>query len=131
MLQVPNIAAQTVLPNDQIPIGLTVINFVQTLGGTVFVTVCQTLLDNRLVAGLEGKIAGFDPSMVSNSGATSLRTLVPADQVPLLLEVYNDSIRAIWYVGLSMACLAFLASFGLEWKSVKSNKKSEKASVDA
>ena len=121
-MQQPNIAAQTVLPKDQVAIGLTLLTFVTFLSGSIFVTVCQTLLENKLVTGLAGQISGFDPGAIANSGATSLRNLVPADQVPLVLQVYNDSLRSIWYVGIALSVLVFIAAFGFEWKSIKGEK---------
>ncbi|MCJ1379800.1 hypothetical protein MMC17_002903 [Xylographa soralifera] len=126
-LQQPNIAAQTVLRKDQVAIGISLLNFIQLLGGTIFVTVCQNLLENELIMGLTGKIPNFDPASIANQGATSLRQLVPADKLPLVLDVYNDSLRSVWYVALALSCLVFIGSLGLEWKSVKKNKKQETA----
>ena len=125
IFQVPNIAAQTVLSDKDLPIGVSWLQFVQFLSGTVFVTTCQTLLENKLVQGLEGKIQGFNPGAIANSGATSLRQLVPPDKLALVLDVYNDSLRSIWYLALGLCALAFLASFAFEWKSVKAAEKAK------
>ncbi len=130
VLQQPNIAAQTVLPNSDVSIGFSLLNFITFLGGTTFVTVSQTLLQNRLRKGLEGLIPNFDPSTVTNAGAASLRNTVSADKLPAVLRVYNDSMRSIWYLTLGLACLIFLASLGMEWKSVKKGtKKNEDVAV--
>ena len=85
-------------------------------------TVCQNLLENELSMGLTGKIRNFDPASIASQGATSLRQLVPADELPLVLEVYNDSLRSVWYVALALSCLVFVGSLGFQWKSVKKNK---------
>ncbi|KAL8951919.1 MAG: hypothetical protein Q9222_002138 [Ikaeria aurantiellina] len=123
VLQAPNIAAQTVLPKEEVAIGLSLLAFVQFLGGTIFVTVCQNLLVNKLISGLEGQVEGFDPATIANQGATAVRGLVSDDQLPLVLGVYNKALQSIWYVGLALSCLTFVASLGMEWKSVKKNKK--------
>ncbi|KAL8710245.1 MAG: hypothetical protein Q9220_005176 [cf. Caloplaca sp. 1 TL-2023] len=122
VLQAPNLAAQTVLPKEQVAIGLSLLAFVQFLGGTIFVTVCQNLLVNKLISGLEGKIENFDPASIANQGATAVRGSVPPEQLPLVLDVYNKALQSVWYVGLALSCLTFVASFGLEWKSVKKSK---------
>lgn len=88
-------------------------------------TAGQALLENKLVSGLSGKIPGFDASSVTGQGATSLRNLVPSDQLPLVLEVYNAALRDVWYLALALAIMTFFASLGLEWKSVKKDKKAE------
>ncbi|KAL6721753.1 hypothetical protein ACLMJK_000858 [Lecanora helva] len=122
VLQQPMIAAQTVLPNNEVSIGLSLLTFVSFLGGTIFTTVSQTLLENRLIQGLQGIIPNLDPSTLTNGGATTLRGMVSEDKLPLVLEKYNDSIRSIWYLGLALSCLIFVASLGMEWKSVKKQK---------
>lgn len=122
VLQVPNIAVQTVLPKDQVAIGISLLAFVQFLGGSIFVTVCQNLLQNKLVEGLLDKIPNFDPAAVSGQGATDFRNLVSADELPLVLDVYNGSLKSIWYVGLGLSCLILLGSLGFEFRSVKKQK---------
>ncbi|OQD81935.1 hypothetical protein PENANT_c024G01541 [Penicillium antarcticum] len=120
-LQQPNIAAQAVLPKSDAPIGLSILTFLQFLGGTVFVTVSQTLLESKLVEGLDGKV-GLDASTIAKGGATSLRHQVPQDKLDFVLKIYSDSLTSVWYLGMALACLVFVASLGFEWKSVKKTK---------
>ena len=122
VFQQPNIAAQTVLPKDQVPTAISLLTFLQFVGATIFVTVGQTLVENKLVSGLQRRIQGFDPASIANSGATSIRQTVPPEKLPLVLDVYNDSLRAIWYLCLALSCLVFASSFGLEWRSVKGER---------
>ncbi|KAF4993564.1 hypothetical protein FGRMN_6423 [Fusarium graminum] len=132
VLQQPAIAIQTVLPDSDSPIALSVLNFVSFFGGTVFITVSQTLLQGQLETKITKFVPDVDVQQLANSGATSLRKLVPSNKLDLVLGAYNDSMRSIWYLGLGMACAALLLSFGLEWKSVQTNKKlSEKSSGDS
>jgi hypothetical protein len=121
-LQQPSVAAQTVLSDSDMSIALSLLNFVNFLGGTIFITTSQTLLETRLVKGLGGIIPDLDASTLANGGAASLRDMVSKDMLPTVLGVYNDSIRSIWYLALGMACLSFVASLGMEWKSVKAKK---------
>lgn len=114
-----NIACQTVLPREDIPTGITIIGFAQFLGGTIFVPVCQTVLSNTLASQLSTKIPGLDAATFAGTGATNLTSLVPSDELPELLAAYNLGIRNVFYVTLAVSCVAFVASFFLEWKSVK------------
>ena len=122
-LQSPNIAVQTVLPDDEVSIGLSLLQFVGLFGGTIFVTVSQTMLENKLVKGLAGVLPDLDPSSLGGQGATTLRSMASGEQLEIVLEVYNDSIRSVWYLALGLSVLTFVASWGLEWKSVKKEKK--------
>jgi len=128
-LQQPAIAIQTVLSESDATIGLSILSFVGFLGGTVFITVAQTLLQGQLENKITKYVPDIDPSQLSNSGAASIRKLVSGDKVDLVLKAYNDSMRSIWYLGLAMGAAAFIVSFGLEWKNVKAakNKSSSKA----
>ena len=125
----PNMAAQRVLPKEQAGIGITLLAFVQFLGGTIFVAVCQNLLANKLIDGLTGQMPNFDPGSIANQEATSLREQVPADKLAMVLEVYNDALQAIWYVGLALACLILVGSLGMEWKSIKKQQSEDAEST--
>lgn len=121
-MQAPNIAAQTILPKEEVSTGVAILSLFNFLGASVFVAVGQALLQNKLVKKLKPIIPDVDPSTLANAGATTFRTTVSSDQLPAVLNAYNDSIRSIWYLGLGLACLVFVASWGMEWKSVKQPK---------
>jgi hypothetical protein len=104
---------------------LSIINFFIFLGGTIFVTVSQVLFENQLARKLANIIPDLDPAILTSSGATSLQNIVPPEKLNEAMEVYNDSMRSIWYVGLALACTAFNGAFGLEWKSVKSEQENK------
>lgn len=103
-------------------IGLAIINLFNFLGASVFVTVGQALLTEGLVRRLRPILPDLDTSTLADGGATTLRTTVPADQLPAVLNAYNDSMKSIWYLLLGLACLIFVAGWGMEWKSVKQSK---------
>ena len=86
------------------------------------ITISQTLLETQLDQQLAGIVPNLSATSLSGSSATSIRKLVPPDKLGAALKAYNDSMRSVWYLGLTLACLALLASFGLEWKSVKTKK---------
>jgi hypothetical protein len=123
MLQGPNVAAQTVLRKEDVSIGLSIINLANYLGSTLFVTVAQVLLQNRLVAKLTLVLPDFDLGTLADGGASSIRKIALEKQLPTVLRAYNDSLRSVWYLALGLACLILLASFGIEWKNVKTQEK--------
>jgi hypothetical protein len=112
-------AVQTVLSREDIPVGITIINFAQLIGGTIFISVCQAVLADTLKTQLGSKIPGLDFNTLSSTGATNLITLVPKDMLPVLLAAYNKAIVNVFYCALSVACLAFIASLCLEWRTVR------------
>lgn len=123
MMQIPLIAAQTVLTIEDVPTGTAIMVFVQSLGGALFISVGQNLFSNSLIKGLEAtNIPGIDPHAVINMGATSLKNMFNSDQLPLVLSAYNGALVKTYYAAMAMAIFGFFASFGVEWVSVKGKK---------
>jgi MFS family permease len=118
--QAPNMAAQTVLPREDVPIGISLMFFGQQLFGATFICVGQNVLDNQLANRLAG-FPGITRAMIPVTGATDLLKLIPAKYHIAALEAYNSSLRVCFQVGLIMACLAILGGFTMEWRTVKKN----------
>lgn len=118
--QQAGLAAQTVLPTKDVPIGVSLKFFGQSLGGAIFVSVAQSVLNQKMVAGLtELNIPDFDPNVVVSLGATELRHYVPPEFLDRVLVVYNDAITGTFLVALIVAALSLVGSLLTEWKSVK------------
>ncbi|KAF3808048.1 Rubrofusarin-specific efflux pump aurT [Colletotrichum gloeosporioides] len=121
--QVPNIAAQTVLPKKDVPIGTSLMFFSQLLGGAIFISVGQNVLNNQLLERLSS-VPGFNSALIESSGATSLTNL-PASVKQTVLVGYNESLRVVFRLGLILTCLSILGALAMEWRSVKQNTKKE------
>ncbi|KAF7335619.1 Major facilitator superfamily transporter [Mycena venus] len=118
-IQQPLMVAQAVLKPADVPIGTSLILFMQTLGGSVFVSVGQNVFRSRLLSGLIRRAPGIDPSIVLNSGATRLHSAVDPALLPEVLAVYNDAIVAAIYVCLAVAALSIVGSLATEWRNVR------------
>ncbi|KAJ6615515.1 MFS transporter [Mycena sp. CBHHK59/15] len=112
-------ASQTVLDLKDIPTGTSLIMFMQTLGGALFISVAQNIFTNKLVSGLVIHVPNINPSIVLSAGATSLQTAVDAQYLPAVLSVYNHALVSAYYVSIAMACLSAVGSLTIEWRSVK------------
>ncbi|XDG01864.1 hypothetical protein ABKA04_001479 [Annulohypoxylon sp. FPYF3050] len=119
--QAPNLAAQTVLPTRDVPIGTSLVFFCQLLSGAIFLSVGQNVLDNQLLSRLSG-LPGFEPSMIEDNGATTLSSSLPAELLPIVLVAYNEALRQVFRLGLCLSALTMLGSVCMEWRSVKENK---------
>ena len=114
------IAVQTVLTLDKVPIGIAAIVSMQSLGGAVFVSVGNNILQNVLdQAFTDNKLPGVDVKAVMAAGATQFRSIVPAESLPALLVAYNYALQRVFIVAIPLSGLAFIVAFGLEWRSVR------------
>ncbi|KAL8857059.1 MAG: hypothetical protein Q9178_006351 [Gyalolechia marmorata] len=121
-MQQPLIAVQTVLPLEDVPIGTTVIIFLQTLGGALFISVGQNIFNNRLISNLVANVPSLDPALVLRTGATDLKGAVDPAVIGDVLSAYNSAITQTFYVSVAIAALSIFGAVAMEWKSVKGKK---------
>lgn len=115
--QTPSLATQTCLPRNDVPVGMALMFFGQLLGAAVFVSVGQNVLSNQLAARLS-KLPGFDRSLVTSGGVTSLIDAMPSNLRGTVFLAYNESLQRVFLVGLILSCLATLGFFVMEWKNI-------------
>ncbi|KAJ7197953.1 major facilitator superfamily domain-containing protein [Mycena pura] len=88
--QQPLLAAQTVLDQRDVPTGTSIMMFGTTIGGAIFISIGQNVFTNKLLAGLGAHVPDIDPAIVLSTGATSLKSAIPANFVPGVLLAYNE-----------------------------------------
>lgn len=114
------VAAQAVLPFNDVATGTAVVVFLQILGGSIFVSVAQNQFTTKLVSNLLAlDIPGLSPQGIVSAGATGLRDLVSAEDLPRVLVAYNDAIVSALMVGVIVGAISIFGALGVEWKSVK------------
>lgn len=113
------IAAQTVCALEDVPVGTSIINFSVTLGGALFVSVSNNILNNRLLTNLATSVPSLDSNIDVGLGATDLRNAANPANIGAILHAYNDALMQAFYVAVAMSSLSIIGAVGMEWKSVK------------
>jgi len=121
-MQQPLMAVQTVLDLADVPTGTSVVIFLQTLGGALFVSISENVFTNKLVDNVLAYVPGLDPHVVLATGATSIQSAIPADMLPGVTLAYSEALTKTFIVSTAMACLTVVGSVFAEWKSVKGKK---------
>ena len=116
------IAAQTVLHIDDVPVGTSLIMFMQTLGGALFISVAENIFTNKLSSNIASRVPSIEPSIILKTGATSLKHAINSNLLPDVLIAYNKALTQTFYVSLALAAFSIIGSLGIEWKSVKGKK---------
>ncbi|KAJ5501870.1 Major facilitator superfamily domain general substrate transporter, partial [Penicillium fimorum] len=116
-------ALQTVLPLRDIPIGIAIVTFAQSLSGAMFISIAQTVFENRLVASIMANAPNISPSALINAGAANLSQRVPKDILPSVLRAYNTAVVQTFYVSVAGALLSFIGAGLVQWKSMKRRQK--------
>lgn len=130
-MQQAGMAAQTCLAKKDVMMGVSLMFFMQGLGGAIFISIGQTVFTSSLTKEFSAfsGIAGFEisPGLIVNTGATNLRDLVPAQYLPEVLVAYNKALRDVFFVGVGCAAATILSGITMEWKSVKKLKAASRA----
>lgn len=119
-MQQPLMAVQTVLDIADVPTGTSVLIFLQTLGGALFVSVGQNAFTNKLISGLAEYAPGVDTSIVLSVGATSIQSSPElAQYITGVTLAYSNALTLAFKISAGMAAASIFGSLAMEWKSVK------------
>lgn len=120
-------AVQAILPVEEVPIGTAAVVAAQSLGGAIFVSVGNTLLQNHLLnENNAATIPGVNIRAAFELGATQFRKTVPVKDLPALITLYNESLQAVFIAAVPLCGAAFICSLCMEWKSLVKDKDAAK-----
>ncbi|PGH30341.1 hypothetical protein GX50_06899 [[Emmonsia] crescens] len=118
----PQNGVQTVLPAEDIPLGLSVMLFAQSFGPAVAVAIAQVIFTNQLWTNLNSLVPGLSQANIENNGLTEILTSVPPAKVREVLVGIDKSIIQTWYLVVGLACATMVGSLLIEWRSVKTKR---------
>lgn len=118
-MQQTMICAQTALEPKDVPVGLALVIFSQTLGGAIFISVAQNVFQNQLLANLAKYAPTQNAGEVIAAGATMIRSLFDGEVLHNILLAYNDAVTQTFYVAVAMSALSVIGPIFIEWLSVR------------
>ena len=119
-MQQPSLAAQTVLEDKDVSIGVSLMFFCQSLGGAIFVASAQAIFNSFLGQGLS-HIQGIDAQKIIYSGATNLAGNVPHGALDAVLSAYNTALVKSFYVPVAISALMVIPALFMEWRTIKAD----------
>jgi MFS family permease len=128
LLNAQNIAQANVDTEDVAAV-LSNIILVQTVGGAFSTSAGQAAFVNQLVAKLPYTAPTIDPALVIATGATELRHVFTAEELPGIMLAYMNGIRAIFAVGIGLAGAAFLCTALIPWGKLPSHTETSEEGV--
>ncbi|KAK1979948.1 major facilitator superfamily transporter [Colletotrichum cereale] len=113
--QVPFIAVQVVLPDDDMPTACALVVFHRLLGGAVGLSVASNLFSQELSRRLaEVPGGGVDVGAVRYAGASDLASAVPAAELPLVRGAFGHAVAKAFILPIAVAGMSLLLSFGMQ-----------------
>tara|TARA_R110002060_G_scaffold14109_1_gene19808 strand:+ start:538 stop:1131 length:594 start_codon:yes stop_codon:yes gene_type:complete len=116
------IAMQSAIPAAQISVAMGTLLFIQNLGGAVWLTIPQIIFSSSLRSTIPHYAPDVDARTVIAAGANSVREVVSGTDLPGVLKAYNVSINRVMYMGVGIACAAFVCGWWMGWKNVRPKK---------
>jgi hypothetical protein len=116
-------AVQTVLAEEDMAIATAAVVAAQSLGGAVFLSVGNSVFQQQLLQATAAQVLeGIDIKKLIDGGAASFRQLVPAEDLPVMLQVYNKALTTVFTVSIPLGGLAAIIACFIEWKSVRTDR---------
>lgn len=106
--QIPIITVQATAPAADLAEVTAILLFFQTVGGAFMVSAAQAAFVNVLIKFLPRSAPGLNPLAVVSTGATELRRVFPADQVPGILVAYMRGLKISFAISLASTGVAFI-----------------------
>uniref|UniRef100_L2FKG8 Major facilitator superfamily transporter n=1 Tax=Colletotrichum fructicola (strain Nara gc5) TaxID=1213859 RepID=L2FKG8_COLFN len=119
VIQIPPIALQNTLQNEELATGTALLIFFQYFGSSVFLCVSKTAFLNRLIPALQEHVPDVDPQAIINAGATDLENIVDGSEYNALIQAYSDALVTTFWLSAAASIIAFFFSFGLGWRKVE------------
>lgn len=119
------VAVQTVLPDSIVPTALVTLGFSQMFGGIICLSIAQNIFFNQLGKYLAAVVPGFDAGSIVQGGALNIIKDVPQKYHEAALTAYSRALVDVFYITVVLSCLTAVSAFGVEWKSVKKEKRED------
>lgn len=116
VVQTTVIAIMAAMPDRKdVAVAMSVRNYVRLLGGSIFLAVATTIVNNGLRSGLDGKL---DSSLISailddpTSIRHGLRSRLSEDDFTLVIDAYVHSFRTLFLTVMGLLLAAFVITIG-------------------
>ncbi|KAE8210453.1 hypothetical protein CF319_g4558 [Tilletia indica] len=109
----PFIAASSALAPEDIELGSAIVIFFQTLGGTIFVSVAQSVFQNKFLNNLLA-LPNVNAQNVLSHGLSAFREFTSPAELPAVADAANKAINQTYLISAALGALAFISVFGME-----------------
>ena len=92
------------------------------VGGSFFVSASQSALNNQLLKAIATHLPEVDPGLVLATGATDIRRVFDAAQVPIVIDAYMTGLRTVFAITIAAFGLAALIGVFGSWKKLHSKE---------
>ncbi|OIW24867.1 MFS general substrate transporter [Coniochaeta ligniaria NRRL 30616] len=129
------LVVQNTVSIEWVPQATACVQFFQSLGGSIFIAVAQSVFQNGLIKGIERNAPGVPAEVFIHSGASQVREILKqlhAERyTEAVLRAYLDGLRHSYYITAACATAAFFVACGLSWKKIEKKRAGPKDAAEA
>lgn len=115
-IQIPIIVGQGISDPSDVSSVSSMILFFQTVSGAAFISVAQVLFANKLLQEVQANVHDVEPGRVVATGASELRDVFTAEQLPAILRSYMQGLKDAYTLAIALGGLAcVIAVVALVW----------------
>lgn len=118
----PVLAMQNSVKPAEVPVAMSLIIFFQNIGASLFLSFAQTTFSSGLVHALPIFAPDVNVQAVIKAGASGFRNVVTPALLPGVLHAYSQAVSHVFYLTTGAILAAFIACWGMGWKSIKKPK---------
>lgn len=119
IFQIPVIVGQSVVKPSDLSSTSAMILFFQTVGGAIWISAGQAGWANKMLKLIAEKVPDVSPGLVVATGASELRDVFTAEQLPGILDAYMEGIRVPIAIAIALACVSTVLAFAPRWEKIK------------
>ena len=124
-IQIPVIVAQGASAPSDISSASSMILFMQTIGGALFISAAQAAFANKLLRSIPITAPGVDPRMVLGVGETNLRMAFTGDQLQGVIEAFMRGLRVSFAIAIALAGISVVVAVFGPWDELKRPEESK------
>ncbi|KAF5869650.1 putative major facilitator superfamily transporter protein [Botrytis fragariae] len=122
---------QTLLPEKDVPIGVTFITIVQNLSASIFVAVAQSIFQGEMHKRLEPLLQqSSNPSSILLSALLKILSSLPPETEETAKTAISDSIIRAFCVSLALSCVSVVGAFAIKWVPMQDPAKQDLVKQD-
>lgn len=122
-LQIPMMANQAAVGPEDISSISAITLFFQILGGAFFISAAQSAFANKLITSLATTAPNLDPRLVLSVGATDLRKVFSAAQIPGILAAYMDGLKVAYALVVALVGISFVFALMPRWERLQAEER--------
>lgn len=116
--QIPIIVVQASVELADISSISAVLLFVQTIGGSFFVSAGQTAFVNTIVKSVRTNAPDLNPAVVVATGATDIRKVFTGKDLPRVLLSYMDGLHVVFAMAIALSGLTLVVAVFAPWRRI-------------